>query len=445
MIQLMLVELRLLIRNRSVLLLSTAYLTVLALALFLGTYRFYKDHTDIEKLQLQYQTDIQLWKEKVNHKEAGYPAYYLFNPVSLTPSPWSALFSGERSENFILQRVRALAVHGQIHGTPIRNTEHSMLGSLDVGFVWLYLLPVLIGLLSVTFVANDRRLGRWPLLSTLANSKHLIINRLIVRFALVLSLNLIIFLATVFLLPISLDQVTATIFFLLITYQVFWFVIAGLITFFYLNARQSILSFLFVWIVSVWLLPAVHYNSQLDSKAYNTGIELLVNQRQDMNDSWDRDKKADFDAFLIKYPKWKPKLESSNSSDWSWYFAMQKMSDEKVETLAEQYFNYRTNTHSIWLWLSPTLVMQKAFEDLSNTGAKDYQDYLKQTIEWHKTTQDFWFSYVMLNKKINPESLERIPKFIYKPNNDVLRELFALCLFLFMALIIFTITKKTNS
>lgn len=439
------VELRLLIRNRAVLLLSVAYLVILTLALYLGAHRFYQDLYDIEQLQSQYQADVQVWKDKVNNKGTGYAAYYLFNPVSLKPSPWSALFAGERRENFVLQRVRVLAVHGQIYGSPIRNVEHSVLGLLDVGFVWLYILPVLIGLVSVTFVANDRRLGRWPLLAALANPQCLIVNRLIVRFAFVLLLNLIILLAAIVILPIPVDLVMVNVLFLLLAYQIIWFLIAGAIIFAYFNARQSILSFLLVWIVSAWLLPCVHYNSQLDSNAYNTGIELLVSQRQDMNDSWDRDNKVDFDAFLTHYPQWKRTSDSSDNSGWDWYFAMQKLSDDKVHALAEQYFAYRINTDSIWQWLSPTLLTQKAFEDLANTGAGDYQGFLKLTIQWHKMTQDFWFPYLLLGENFKPEYLDLIPKFIYASSSDISHELFLLCAFMFVGLLlILAVARKTN-
>lgn len=411
-------ELKLLCKSRAVVLLCAAYVLLAFAALFAGQQRFLQDTNAIEQLQAHYSADRQEWRKKAQARGAGYAAYYLSVPATFEPSPWAILFRGERAENDVFQRIRLLSVQGQIHGSPIRNVEHSVVGNLDVGFVWLYLLPVLIGLISVTCVADDKRLGRWPLLSALASAPSLVARRLALRFALVLWLNVAVLFVAVLSMPALLSSTLFKIFFLLFMYSVFWILVAALIIYFYLNARQSTLVFIGVWIFSVWMIPSVVYMSQLDSRTYNTGIELLAMQRQYMNDSWDRNKKMDFEEFIALNPKWQGGEPLGTGFEWKWYFAMQKASDQRVGALAESYFASRTQVQSIFKWLSPTLVAQRMLEDLSHTGAKDQQDYLKAIVQWHQALQDFWFPYFFYGKAFKAESIDGIPEFRFQAKNS---------------------------
>ncbi len=400
-----------LFRNRSVFLLCSAYLMVGLLALVFGVQRFYSELNQAMELETQYQLDVAEWKQKVDSKGVGYAAYYLFSPVVFQSSPWSALFSGERKVNLVLQRVRLLAVHGQIHGSPINNSTHSSLGVLDVQFLWLYLLPLLIGLITVTCIADDRRLGRWPLINAMTSTRMFLTRRVTVRFVLISLINITILLVAWLLLPITFGTKSLAILLALMSYQIFWFLISALIIWTFLNARQSVLTFVAIWVMSAWLIPALHYSRSLDADTYNTGVELLVNQRQDMNDSWDRDKQADFQQFLSQYPEWKNTLALGDSFEWKWYFAMQKRSDDQVSELADLYFQSKGHDGSGWQWLSPTLMTQTLFEDVANTSAADYQNWLQSVVDWHSKTQTFWFPYFFFDKSFNKEDLSAIPQF----------------------------------
>ena len=438
-------EARLFFKNRTGLLLCASYLVLSLLAVFLGADRSSKEVDRIKQLEDHYQVDVQNWKKTVDTKGVGYAAYYLFNPAILTPSPWSFLFTGDREERLVIQRVRLLSVHGQIHGNPIVNSNHSILGHLDIEFIWLYLMPLLIGLISVTCVSNELRLKRWSLLRSLTSENTLITTRLGVRFGIVLFINLLVLITAIIALPIPIDLSLIKILMLLVLYQMFWFTCSAIIVLYYFNVYRSILSFVFFWLLSVWLIPSIYYANSLDSKTYNTGIELLIKQRQDMNDSWDRNKKKDFENFLKEHPKWKNTQKLKDGFDWRWYFAMQKASDNKINNLTEKYFASRIHTGSVWMWFSPTLVIQKSLEDISHTGAQDYQNYLKSIIKWHGDTQDHWFSYLFLNKIFTPKDLDFIPKFRYKDETNIFFEvMYQILLITLGSLLILSLSRKRN-
>ncbi|CAM2011639.1 DUF3526 domain-containing protein [Acanthopleuribacter pedis] len=410
-------ETRLLLKNRAVRWLGAAYLVMMMLAVGVGYARFQGDDVAGEALKTRMAAEQAAWRHKVVAQGPGSAGYYLFLPAVFAPSPWSALFGGERASHLTQQRVRLLAVHGQIHGGPIRNPELAVIGDLDLGFVWAYLLPLLIGLISVTFVADDRRRGRWSMLQALTDPVGLVLRRLLIRFGSVLLLNSALLVAAAFVAALPWETRLGVVWLLLVLYQAFWFCVAALVLQLGRNAHQSILVYVAVWVLSVWLVPALHTMSKLETEHFNQGVEMLVLQRQDMNDSWDRDKQADFDAFLATYPQWAETSPLVGRFNWKWYYAMQKASDDKVNHLFEAYTAAREHTGSPWRLLSPTLVLQGALEDLADTSARDQVAYLRELVAWHREKQAFWFPYLFNDKPFAPDDINRIPAFAFQPDD----------------------------
>ena len=412
-----LAEFRLFFKSHTNIWLLTAYFLLSIIAVNIGIHNYEKELQAYEKLELKYEQDLEKWMEKKGEASPGYVAYYLAQPAFFTPSPWSVLFPGERSEKLNLQRVRQLSIHGQVHGNPIRNLEHSVIGYLDFSIIWLYILPLLIGILSVTCIADEKRLGRWLLLCSVASYKKTILNKLAVKFIVISFIHLIFLSITIFLIKIPTDMSLVKIIFLLTSYTLFWFIISTTIVFLHLNGRQSILTFITLWMCVAWLFPSLHYVSKMSSDTYNTGISLLLDQRQSMNDSWDRDKKADFNKFLKKYPKWKNTEPLGEKFDWKWYYAMQKLSDDGINKKVQSYYEQKSTADSFWSYLSPNLITQKALEDLADTSSTDYVDYLKGLTNWHSKTQEFWFPYFFFKKEYEFTSLKNLQPFIFEGNN----------------------------
>ena len=414
-----LAEFRLFFKGRTNIWLLTAYFLLSIIALNIGIQNYENELQAYEKLELKYKHDLEKWMAKKNEASPGYIAYYLAQPAFFIPSSWSVLFPGERSEKLNLHRVRQLAIHGQIHGNPIRNLEHSVIGYLDFSIIWLYILPLLIGILSVTCIADEKRLGRWLLLSSVASYRKIILNKLAVKF-IIISLTHLIFLSiAVFLLKIPIDLTLVKITTLLTSYTLFWFIISATIAFMHLNGRQSILTFTTIWMCFSWLFPSLHYASKMSSDTYNTGISLLLDQRQSMNDSWDRDKKADLDKFLKKYPEWQNTEPLGEKFDWKWYYAMQKLSDDGVSKQVQRYYEQKSSANSFWSYLSPNLITQNALEDQADTSSTDYVEYLEGMTDWHSRTQNFWFPYFFFKKEYEFKILQDLQPFIFQANNKL--------------------------
>src|SRR5690606_23617029 len=134
------------------------------LSLLIGMHSLAVQDRQFQESQEYLASEQARWQSKGEEADPGYIGYYLFSPAQFQASPWAGLFPGERREVLSQLRIRLLAVQGQLYGTPMINIAHLHVGWLDLTFVWLYLLPLLIGLISVTCAAEDRSSGRWPLL-----------------------------------------------------------------------------------------------------------------------------------------------------------------------------------------------------------------------------------------------------------------------------------------
>ncbi|MET1256897.1 DUF3526 domain-containing protein [Aliikangiella maris] len=407
-------ELRLILKNSAFLILLISYFIILLLATSFGINRYQHEIKQIEQSASYFTENKSAWKNK-DSLSPGMAAYYIFEPAVFTPSLWSALFHGERKEQLTQQRIRILSIHSQIYGNPVTNKTHLSIGRLDASFIWLYLMPLVIGLISVTCIADERRLERWPLISSVTESRaRFILYRLSARFLLILLFNSLTLVIASISLSIPLNQTSIYIFGILFLYQLFWFLVSGIVIVLNKNAVQSLLLFISFWLISVFVIPGIYYLQKLESQSVNTGIELLMTQRQLMNDSWDNDQQSDFNQFIAKHPQWKNQSRTIKPGDWDWYYAMQKESDNKVSQLANTYHEQQLNTQSIWLWLSPTLTIQNELETIASTSSRSYIHYRQQIIQWHQQLQNFWFPYLFLDKPFQPQDLDNVPPFNYQ-------------------------------
>ena len=416
-------EAKMMLRKRGAVLPLLGYLLLSIIAIVNGSLWF--DHLQ-ESSALQ-RTLFEQHLEEVQTTQAtkspGSLAYGLKAPASFEPSPWSVLFSGETREHLLQMRVRMLAVQGQIHATPLSNLEHLKLGWFDMTFLWLYIMPMLVGLMTITLLAEDKVSGRLGLVGSFVESKNAyIVQRLMPRFVIFAVINLLTLLAAFILVPLAFDGTFLIVMGALLLYQTFWFFISYLIIAAGKTATQNILMYLSVWAVFTIVLPSLNFMANLDSKNLNTGIEMLFTQRQVMNDSWDKNMQAELDTYLEKHPEWNPTERLGPEFDWKWYYAMQHTSDDSVTELAGTYretINQAASVNGINL-LSPTLMMQSLLQRIANSDAWAYQDFVRQVEQWHdKQLRQFWYPHFFFKKPWNIENLKKLPTFSHQPTaND---------------------------
>lgn len=384
-----------------------------------GVARVEREATQVAQLQEDVQQQLNYWREKARNPEFdfGSMGYYFFAPTHSPTAPWATLISGHRQDAMLQHRIRLLAITGQLYSAEIGNPNTQLLGSLDLAFVFVYLLPLLIGLLCARILAEEVHSGRWPLISALGGERVLRY-RLALRFALLLFANSVLLAAGALIANINFDSEFLLIFLAIAAYQLFWFALCGFIIHWRLSSVNSYLGFIGAWLIFVFVVPGL--TSLYLGSAYHTdaGTQLAIEQRQAMHSRWDEDKQAALNEFLEIYPQYADTAKLPEGFHWKWYFAMQHMSDLAVAPAAAEYRSTiaaRSETYQRLMWLSPPLLLQYTLERVARADIQTQQDYLQAIEDYHGELREFYNARLFYDASITAEELADYPVFNFKP------------------------------
>lgn len=356
--------------------------------------------------------------------QPGYMGYYLFHPVVQTPSIWTSLFRGERDENADHLRIRLLGLQTQMNVTDPINPDQKISGQFDLSFIWLYLLPLLVAAMGVNVLADERSSGRWPLLqSQVPRAVSIVLKKLLVPAVVLALINLLILLFAVFFTSLTLSRAVAGVGLLLLMYQLCWWLICGFIVMLNRSASFNYLSFISLWLLFSFVLPGLSYLYQIQQQSPGADAAIVFEQRQMMNDSWDRDKKADFAAYLERFPEWQGTAPLADAFDWRWYYAMQHMSDVVVadhvkQRMADKQMSYEQGR--AMSWLSPMMALQYSLNRLADADTVAHLEFSRQVMDYHSRLQDFLWSILFFDKTFEKADFERMRGFDYDASGDSL-------------------------
>ncbi|TMP28543.1 hypothetical protein CWB99_11560 [Pseudoalteromonas rubra] len=399
---------------------------VLVLFIVSGVFAIYQGALGYKSVRIdQYKSMVVFQKERehVNSREtlpaAGSLAYYASAPTEWKLSPWAALFVGETPSSMVASKVRATALQSQIFNREIVNPAQQRAGGLDLGFVLVYFLPLVIGILTVTLISDEQHAGRWRLLNALPNSAFRLLGKQIaLRFVVIWLLVVTLLVSAAMILSLPFDAVFWIVLGATSLYMVFWFALATLIMSFGKNSVVNSLAYLSSWVVLALLVPgAVHLylSAQYQSDA---PLEITLQQRMTLNDGWDKDKQATLNEFLTHEPAWQDTTPLGEAFDWKWYYAQQHMSDLAVQAIVEE--NIRNNQarqarlQSLSV-LSPALFFQLTLNELANTSSGYQLQYRQQVAEYHQTIRHFFYDFLFFDQPVTRQDVEDFPLFKAQP------------------------------
>lgn len=386
------------------------------LAIFLGENAYKEIRKDQVIAQTAFDKTLENLKEKGDLPEMGSLAYYTKAPTNWQLSPWAALFTGQSQNNLVAMKVNALALQGQIYNKEVINPSKHRAGGFDLGFVLAYVLPILIGVLCINLLSDERQSGRFRLLSAFAGNAAInsILRALLLRCYIVTGLILILFLVSAILLSLPFDYVFLCVFGLTIAYCVLWFLIAAVIISFNMNGLFNSLTFVSVWLIFSVLIPgAIHLNLN-QQYTEKPALQASIEQRLILNDGWDQDMQAALIRFSEQYPQYRDKIDFQGNFHWKWYYAMQQLSDLAVDDHWQAYLKQqhdRDNSLSLISWLSPNLFYQQALNQISGTNTQAYQAYLLQVSAYHKQISEFIYPYLFNDTFVTNNDLDLFPVF----------------------------------
>ncbi|MEO1084889.1 MAG: DUF3526 domain-containing protein, partial [Acidobacteriota bacterium] len=310
--------------------------------------------------------------------------------------------------------IRMLALEGQIHETDAANPDFALIGRFDFAFVAAMIAPLILIMLLHDLRSGERASGRYNLLSaTSADARMLWFSRAAWRVgALALVLLVPLWIAGFVsgagastLLGASLALVAHLLF--------WWAVIAGI------NTRTWTSTVNLTALIGLWLAFAV-----VAPAAIKTGVDaaidipeggdIMLTQREAVNDAWDLPKEATMTPFVERHPDMEPYAEIEGTFEWKWYYAFQQVGDQVAEPLSVAYREGRAARDALagrLAWLSPPAKLERTLQRLAGTGAAAALQYEDEVRAFHADLRAFHYPPMFKGEPVTDALLAERPKF----------------------------------
>ena len=405
-------ELRFLVNDRAVLLWLVIAALIACTSVFLGLREVAAQRTVLDEL-----VDIDRTEREVvtgMHRDWGYAAYYTFHLTYDPPSDFAFAALGQRDTSPWKHRIRALALEGQIYETDADNPDFALIGRLDFAFVASMLAPLLLILLLHDLRSRERAAGRYELLSaTAASPGSPWLARAVWRVG-ALTLCLLVPLWAGGLLA-GTDASKLALASLLVALHIgFWWGVCAAIDRFGWSSPVNLTALIGVWLALTVVLPAAIKSSVEAAVPLPDGGEIMLIQREAVNDAWDLPKSATMGPFIERHPQWADYAEINQSFEWKWYYAFQQVGDQTVEPLSLAYREGRTRRDRLagtLAWLSPPAVVERTLQDIAGTSMTDSLAYEQRVRDFHNALRHYYYPRLFRDEAVSDASLAQRPEF----------------------------------
>jgi ABC-2 type transport system permease protein len=400
-------------RQRYLLMLLLCSFVVSAFSVATGVLEVEKQRNTIERLLQADQVDRA--EAQAKYDDAGSLAYYTFHLSYSEPTNLAFAALGERDVYPWKHRIRMLALEGQIYESDAQNAELAQAGKIDFAFVLAALSPLFIILLFHDLKASERSAGRHDFLVSNAQSSFAlwgarVIVRLVAVFvALMLPFYVGALISNTALIDVFWISLSA------LVYLIFW----TAISLFFGNKSNSaprVASALIgLWALFAFIIPILGDLSINHSIHAPKGGDILMTQREAVNDAWDLPQKVTMDAFVQTHPEYADKTDlGAEGFAWNWYYAFQQVGDQTAASLSQEYREAAYKKHQLAGYvslLSPPTLLQKVMTRRANTDALAAFEYEEDIRHFHKALRHFYYPSLFSVDEFDKASLQTMPSF----------------------------------
>ncbi len=320
--------------------------------------------------------------------DAGSAAYYGFRLVFDPPDELAFAARGVRDQLPWKHRLRILALEGQIYENDTGNPELGQIGRIDFAFLVSVLAPLLVILMLHDVVDHERRQNRHDLLAVTAGD----IQRLVRLRASLRTMALAAALLLPFLVAALWSGARTVEALLLVAVTLLYLMAWGAVVTWtaqrMASAATSAAVLLGAWVTLVLVVPLAAGAIAESTIAVPQGGEILLAQREKVNDAWDLPEEATMDAFVAEHPEWADHAATGDGFEWKWYYAFQQVGDQSVaETSAALRDGVRERDEFMQRAsiLSPPLFVDRLFTRLARTDIAAFQRYESCVREFHSS------------------------------------------------------------
>jgi len=350
-------------------------------------------------------------------KDWGSAAYYGFHLTYDAPSDFAYAAIGLRDSQPWKHRVRMLALEGQIYERDVGNPSIALIGRFDFAFFAAFIVPLVLIMLLYDLRTNERIAGRHNLLeATIGQPFSFWLLRAGLRASglfLCLITPLIIAGIITGTAPIKLMLVSVYLF----LYTTFWMALCFWVSYWRKPSAVILMTLITVWISTAVIIPAGARLSIDRLVPVPSGNEILMLQRETVNNAWDLPREVTMAAFFDSHPEWSNYEPVESSFEWQWYYAFQQVGDQEAEHLSSAYLEGRRKRDRIATWVSllaPPALLERSLQSLANTGMNSSINYEEKVRAYHAALRDFYYTKFFRNEPFDKALLDNLP--IFRPD-----------------------------
>ena len=399
-------EFRFMLRDKAVWVwLSLAFMFSVA-AVTLGLNEVSHQRAEIAELR---QLD-QIEREVTLSEQAdwGSAAYYTFHITYDPPTDFAFAAIGQRDVSPWKHRIRMLALEGQIYETDANNPDFALIGRFDFAFIASLIAPLLVILLLFDLRSGEQVAGRLRLIeASVGNPKKLWRMRAGLRIGA---------LAIALCLPVIIGGLIAgaSLSILLLCaaavclYLVFWTILTLWLTPATRTGAYNLTIMLGVWLLLCAVVPASL--TQIIERAVPVpdGGDIILTQREAVNDAWDQPRAATYDPFIERHPEWADYTawDVEDGFEWKWYYAFQQVGDQTAQPLSQAYRAGQARRDRLAKWsslISPATLLQRTMEHLAGTDMRAAIAYEQSVRDFHADLRAWYYPRMFKSEDFDAE------------------------------------------
>jgi ABC-2 type transport system permease protein len=399
------------IRSRATLI-GLAFILLAGIAsIFIGKRFLQKQEAAIQQ-SAQFQNEFTGNYVRYVSNDLGLLMYYLRFSLANGPHPLSGVSIGQRDVNPSVQSVTIRNLESQKWDTDLINPSNLLLGNMDLGFVMIYLFPLLIIAFTYNIYSEEKEGGTWSLLCLHAGSpQRMLWQKLLVRMMKVVAAAIFLLALAAIILDLPLNRSFLTVTLLLMLYIAFWTALSFWVVSWKKNSSFNAVCLLALWVFLTVLSPALVNSYITTAHPVPEALETVVKQRQGYHEKWDMDKKVTMDKFYAHYPQYKKYPLPDKQFSWLWYYAMHQMGDDESanqsKALAEKLWTRHKVSSNIAMLL-PTLHTQLALNGLAQSDLQNHLLFLDSTQRFHEKMRLFFYEKIFEERPVNSVAWKNI-------------------------------------
>ncbi|OLY94308.1 ABC-2 type transport system permease protein [Cnuella takakiae] len=408
---------------------SRVVLTGMLIVLLAGLIGIYNGKRHLERLQASIEQTAHFQQEHIgrniqyHNKDMGLLLYYLRFAYINQVNPVNGLSIGQRDVNSSIQFINIRNLEAQKYDTDLYNPVNLLAGNLDLGFVLVYLFPLLIVAVTYNLLSEEKEGGTWPLLAVQSHSPvRVLLQKLAVRAMAIFALLALLFCIAVPVLSIPINQLLLAVIGLSVFYLLFWFAVCFWVVSWKRSSAGNAASLLTVWVLLTFILPAGINNYITAKYPVPEALATTVEQREGYHAKWDQDKRPTMESFYAHYPQFRKYPLPDKQFSWLWYYAMQQGGDDDArEQVAEMKSKLRQRAAAskrIGL-LVPTLHTQLHLNTLGQADLENHLGFLDSTERFHERLRLHFYPSIFEEREARAENWSRFQPEYFTENPDL--------------------------